>query len=56
MLGRMKVPACDLTPALREAVNQGRRPYFDFDGHWTPAGHEVVAGAIKACLVRHGLL
>jgi hypothetical protein len=35
----------DLAPALR-AAEPGGSPYFVFDGHWTPRGHDVVAEAL----------
>ena len=44
------VQACDLLPALRASAAAGERPYLPFDGHLTPRGHEVVAGAIRSCL------
>lgn len=44
------VAACDLQPALVEATESGTRTYFDFDGHWTPEGHAVVADTLEGCL------
>ncbi len=55
-LEKLGVSTCDLTPALRAAHARGVRSYLDFDGHWTPAGHRVVARALAACLERHRLL
>ena len=45
ILSELKIPACDLTPALEQASN----PYFTFDGHWTQEGHTVVSNAIAEC-------
>lgn len=53
-LSTLGVSTCDLTPALRAAHKQGVRSYLDFDGHWTPAGHRVVAKTLAGCLERHG--
>lgn len=48
-LQRQGVQACDLTGPLR-AANTGEPLYFTYDGHWTSAGHAVVADALAACL------
>ncbi len=45
LLGELRIPSCDLTPALEQAV----APYFIFDGHWTREGHTVVSNAIAKC-------
>jgi hypothetical protein len=50
MLADLGVEACDLTPALAEAVARGERPFFTFDGHWTPRGHALVAKTLAARL------
>jgi hypothetical protein len=50
LLKKYEIPACDLTPPLRAAVEQGVKPYFRFDGHWSAAGHEVVAETLAGCL------
>jgi hypothetical protein len=47
-LQRLGIASCDLTPAL--AALGSRRAYLRFDGHWSAAGHEAVAGALDACL------
>ncbi len=52
ILQRLGVAACDLVPALRTSVRRGEAPYFTFDGHWTRAGHQVVADAAARCLAR----
>lgn len=49
-LRALGVPTCDLTPPLRAAAGAGQALYFTYDGHWTAAGHAVVAEAIAACL------
>jgi hypothetical protein len=54
MLARSGVAACDLAPGLVAAESAGKHPYLRFDGHWTPAGHAVVADAIVACMRREG--
>jgi len=46
----MGIPSCDLHKPLKEALERGVKPYFDYDGHWTVQGHQVVAQAIEACL------
>ena len=45
ILTELKIPHCDLSPALRKA----NQPYLTFDGHWTLEGHTVVADAIANC-------
>lgn len=42
----------DLTPALRAEAAAGRRVYFDYDTHWTAAGHAVAAREIAGLLTR----
>ena len=49
-LARLGVSTCDLTPALRQAAGSGEALYFTYDGHWTAAGHRVVADALVDCL------
>lgn len=41
---------CDLTPALQNASSEEAPMYFQYDGHWTPAGHAVVTDTILACM------
>ena len=50
ILSRLKIPSCDLAPALRAAVKGGARVHFTWDAHWTEAGHRVVARALARCL------
>ncbi len=49
-LSDLGIPACDLTPALRDAQAAGQAPYLLLDGHWSGAGHRVAAQAIEDCL------
>ena len=46
----------DLRPELRGALASGRRLYYRYDGHWTPAGHRVAARAFADWLMRSGLV
>jgi hypothetical protein len=43
---RLGIPFIDLLPPLRAAVAEDAPLYFDFDKHWTAAGHTVAARAI----------
>jgi len=40
-----QVPLIDLLPTLRK--HSSSRLYYEEDGHWTPAGHDVAAGVIR---------
>ncbi|TPW14057.1 MAG: hypothetical protein FD129_1150, partial [bacterium] len=40
----------DLAPVLRASHRAGERPFFRLDGHLSPEGHRVVAGALGAWL------
>lgn len=53
-LRRLGIRTCDLTPPLRAAAEAGETLYFTYDGHWTAAGHAVVAEALLACLSEEG--
>ena len=55
LLEELEIPACSLDPALRKAYADGERPYLSYDGHWSAAGHRVVAQSIGACVRGHGL-
>lgn len=49
MMRRAGIRVCDLTPSLRAAAEDGTAMHFAYDGHWTPAGHAVVARTIAGC-------
>lgn len=49
LLKSQGIPYCDLTSAL-QAGQQQTDMYFSADGHWTKAGHEVVAKTVTECL------
>ncbi len=49
LLQQQNIPACDLTQALRLGQEKTDM-YFTYDGHWTKAGHRVVAERISSCL------
>lgn len=55
-LARQGIAACDLSTPLAAAQAQGEAMYLTYDGHWTRAGHRVVAEAVQACLAREGML
>ena len=44
------IAGCDLTSALQNASSNERPLYFQYDGHWTPAGHAVVTETILSCM------
>jgi hypothetical protein len=44
---RLGVTFIDLLPAFQRAVAERQPLYFDFDKHWTTAGHAVAAIAIQ---------
>jgi lysophospholipase L1-like esterase len=51
------IPVLDLTEPLRQA-NQGwgEKPYFTYDGHWSPRGHRVAAQEVERFLAGQGWL
>ena len=48
-LKKQGIPYCDLSPALQQG-QQNNDMYFSADGHWTKAGHSVVAQTIVSCI------
>lgn len=44
------IPFLSLTEAFRSVISPERKLDYELDGHWTPAGHEVAAGAIARWL------
>jgi lysophospholipase L1-like esterase len=54
-LAGLPVPRLDLLPALRRAL-PGPDLFYQETVHLTPRGHEVVAEALEAFLVRHQLV
>lgn len=46
---QQNIPHCDLSTALKVGQQQDNM-YFEFDGHWTPAGHQIVAKQIGQCM------
>jgi len=50
-------PVLDLTEPLRRAYSGfGARPYYTYDGHWTPSGHALVAAETLGFLRARGWL
>jgi lysophospholipase L1-like esterase len=49
--GAAGIPLLDLTDALRRANGGwGEKPYFTYDGHWSPLGHRVAAQEVERYL------
>ena len=46
LLRKLDIDACDLVEPLRADADGA---YFEYDGHWTPHGHAVVADTIRGC-------
>jgi lysophospholipase L1-like esterase len=44
------IPVVNMTPAFVEAARRTHPLYFEDDGHWRPAGHEVAARALFEAL------
>ncbi len=49
MTAEMGIEVVDLLPVLLRSPNR-ESLYFDIDGHWTAAGHQVAADALKPAL------
>ena len=49
LLVQLKIPHCDLSTALTQG-QQSEPMYFEFDGHWTKAGHRVVGAELQKCM------
>jgi hypothetical protein len=49
-LAQKGIASCDLVGPLRAAHRAGERLYLAYDGHWSPAGHRVVARALAGCI------
>ncbi len=57
MADRLGVEYVDLLPPLKAEYERGNRDlYFEFDKHWTPAGHAVAARALGEAIQQRGLL
>ncbi len=50
VLQRNNIAHCDLVDPLRRAHQAGREMYLQYDGHWSPKGHAVVADVMAKCL------
>ena len=48
------IPFASTTAALREYVRASKQPYYTYDQHWSPLGHEAAAGAIAASVAKSG--
>ena len=55
LLEELEIPSCSLDTPLRAAYAEGERLYLPYDGHWSAAGHAVVAQTLDACLAEQGL-
>jgi len=53
-LTRLDIETCDLAPDLRRAIADGVKPFFTWEGHWTPAGHAIVADTLARCMEAGG--
>jgi hypothetical protein len=50
ILQRINVPYINLLPPLEAAFTQNQHLYYEFDKHWTAAGHAAAAAAIDRAL------
>lgn len=44
------IPVVNMLPEFQEAARSTFPLYFDFDGHWLPAGHKVAASSLYKAL------
>jgi hypothetical protein len=49
VLQRNNIALCDLVDPLRRAHQAGGEMYLQYDGHWSPKGHAVVADVMAKC-------
>jgi len=49
LAGELDVPFLDMTPDFEAAARTTFPLYFRYDGHFTPAGHEVAARSLACC-------
>jgi hypothetical protein len=55
IVDRLGVPYINLLPPFEKAFAQNPHLYYEFDKHWTAAGHAVAAQAIDRALRERGL-
>mgnify|MGYP002631950321 CR=1 FL=1 len=51
-LEQQGIASCDLHAPLQAATDAGDSVYFDFDGHWTTRGHQIVSQTLSDCMAR----
>ena len=54
--GRLGVESLDLLPALKATHRSGVPVFLPRDIHWSPAGHQIAAGALRDRLLELGWL
>jgi hypothetical protein len=47
------IPFVSLSVPLRQAAARGEQPYFTYDQHWTPLGHDIAAQSIGNFVSEH---
>ena len=50
LLADLDIPAIDLLPAFRMAIQDGRPDLFRREGHWGPAGHALAAEQVLTAI------
>ena len=50
LLADLDIPAIDLLPAFRMAIQDGRPDLFRREGHWGPAGHTLAAEQVLTAI------